>query len=104
LSPHDPYLTAYITLIGDADLGAGRLEAAVAQYRKSLDDGDRTFFNYANLAAAYALLGRMDEARPFVAETLRVEPKFTVKWFQNHTAYVIPRRDEGLRKAGFAEE
>jgi adenylate cyclase len=104
LSPHDPYMTVYITLIGDADLGAGRLEAAVAQYRKSLDAGDRTFFNYANLAASYALLGKMDEAKPFVAETLRVNPKFTIKWFQNHTAYVIPKRDEGFRKAGFAEE
>jgi adenylate cyclase len=104
LSPHDPYLTAYITLIGDADLGAGRFEAAIAQYRKALDAGDHTFFNYANLAAAYALLGKMDEAKPFVSETLRVEPKFTVKWFQNHTAYVIPKRDEGFRKAGFAEE
>ena len=104
LSPHDPLMTAFITLIGDADLGAGRLEAAVAQYRKSLDAGDHTFFNYANLAAAYALLGKMDEAKPFVAETLRVNPSFTVKWFQNHTAYVIPKRDEGFRKAGFAEE
>jgi hypothetical protein len=42
--------------------------------------------------------------KPFVAETLRVNPSFTVKWFQNHTAYVIPKQDEGFRKAGFAEE
>ncbi len=62
------------------------------------------FWNYANLAAAYALLGKMDEAKPLVAETLRVNPSFTVKRFQNHTAYVIPRRDEGFRKAGFKEE
>jgi tetratricopeptide (TPR) repeat protein len=93
-------MTAFITLIGDADLGAGRLEAAVAQYRKSLDAGDHTFFNYANLAAAYALLGKMDEAKPFVAETLRVNPSFTVKWFQNHTAYVIPKRDEVFARRG----
>ena len=44
------------------------------------------------------------EAKPLVAETLRLNPSFTVKWFQNHTAYVIPKRDEGFRRAGFAEE
>jgi adenylate cyclase len=104
LSPRDPLVTVFNTLIGDAELGAGRLEAAVVEYRKSLDAGDHMFWNYANLAAAYALLGKMDEAKPLVAETLRVNPNFTVKWFQNHTAYVIPKRDEGFRKAGFKEE
>jgi TolB-like protein len=68
LSPRDPFMTAFITLIGDAELGAGRLEAAIVEYRKSLDAGDHTFWNYANLAAAYALSGKMDEAKPFVAE------------------------------------
>ena len=104
LSPRDPFLTAFYTGIGDAEIGAGHPEAAIPQYRKSLDAGDHTFWNYANLAAAYALLGKMDEAKPMVAETLRINPSFTVKWFQNHTAYVIPKRDEGFRKAGFAEE
>ena len=46
----------------------------------------------------------MDEAKPFVAETLRVNPSFTIKWFREHTPYDLPTRDEGLRKAGFAEE
>ena len=47
---------------------------------------------------------RWDEAKPFVAETLRVNQSFTIKWFQNHTAYVIPTRDEGSLKAGVAGE
>ena len=97
-------MPVFNTLIGDAEIGVGRLEAAIVEYRKSLDAGDHMFWAYANLAAAYALLGKMDEAKPLVAETLRVNPSFTVKWFQNHTAYVIPRRDEGFRKAGFKEE
>ena len=54
-------------------------------------------------AASYALLGKMDEAKPYVAETLRVNPSFTIKWFREH-AEDIPKRTEGLRKAGFAEE
>ena len=104
LSPRDPWMPIFHTFLGDAEIGADRPEAAIVEYRKALDTGDHTFWAYANLAAAYALLGKMDEAKPLVAETLRVNPSFTVKWFQNHTAYVIPKRDEGFRKAGFAEE
>jgi hypothetical protein len=47
---------------------------------------------------------RFGYARLGIAETLRVNPSFAIKWLQNHTAYVIPKRDEGFRKAGFAEE
>jgi tetratricopeptide (TPR) repeat protein len=91
------------TQLGDIEIGSGRPEAAIIEYRKSLDAGDHTYWNYANLAASYALLGKMDEAKPYVAETLRVNPSFTIKWFREH-AEDIPRRTEGLRKAGFAEE
>ena len=104
MSPHDPWKTIWHTFLGDVEIGADRPEAAIADYRKSLDAGDHTFWNYANLAAAYALLGKIDEAKPLVAETLRLNPSFTIKWFQNHTAYVLPTRDEGFLKAGFAEE
>jgi hypothetical protein len=43
----------------------------------------------------------MDEAKPFVAETLRVNPSFTIKWYREHVTYDLQTRDEGLRKAGF---
>ena len=104
LSPHDPFKTIWDTNLGDIEIGAGRPEAAIVDYRKSIDAGDHTYWNYANLAASYALLGKMDEAKPFVAETLRVNPSFTIKWFREHVPYDLPTRDEGLRKAGFAEE
>ena len=104
LSPRDKWITFFHVGLGDAEIGAGRPEAAMVEYRMALDAGDHTYWVYANLAAAYALLGKMDEAKPLVAETLRLNPSFTVKWFQNHTAYVIPKRDEGFRRAGFAEE
>ena len=57
---------------------------------------------YANLAAAYALLGKMDEAKPFVAETLRVNPSFTIKWFAStrRTCRSVPKAcaKRGLRR------
>jgi adenylate cyclase len=104
LSPHDPFKTIWDTNLGDIEIGAGRPEAAIVEYRKALDAGDHTYWIYANLAASYALLGKMDEAKPFVAETLRVNPSFTIKWFREHVPYDLPTRDEGLRKAGLPEE
>ncbi len=84
LSPRDPLMTVFQTQLGDIEIGAGRPEAAIVEYKKSLDAGDHNYWNYANLAASYALLGKMDEAKPFVAETLRVNPSFTIKWFREH--------------------
>lgn len=104
LSPHDPFKTIWDTNLGDIEIGAGRPEAAIVDYRKSIDAGDHTYWNYANLAASYALLGKMDEAKPFVAETLRLNPSFTIKWFREHVPYDLSTRDEGLRKAGLPEE
>jgi adenylate cyclase len=72
LSPHDPFKTIWDTNLGDIEIGAGRPEAAIVEYRKALDAGHHTYWLYANLAASYALLGKMDEAKSFVAETLRV--------------------------------
>jgi predicted Zn-dependent protease len=103
LSPRDPLMSIVKTMFGDIEIGEGRPEDAIVEYKKSLDAGDHTYWNYANVAAAYALLGKMDEAKPYVAETLRVNPSFTIKWFREH-AEDIPKRTEGLRKAGFKEE
>jgi tetratricopeptide (TPR) repeat protein len=104
LSPSDPLIRTFQVMLGDIKIGAGRPEAAIVQCRKALDAGDRTCWTYANLAACYGFLGTMDEAKPFVAETLRVNPSFTIKWYREHVPYDLPTRDEGLRKAGFAEE
>jgi TolB-like protein len=103
LSPRDPLMPLIQTQLGDIEIGSGRPEAAIVEYKRSLDAGDHTYWNYANLAASYALLGKMDEVKPYVVETLRVNPSFTIKWFREH-AEDIPKRTEGLSKAGFAEE
>ena len=98
LSPHDPLMTIMTTQLGDIEIGSGRPEAAIVEYKKALDAGDHTYWNYANLAASYALLGKMDEAKPFVAETLRVNPSFTIKWFREHVPYDIPTRTKACAR------
>ena len=61
------------------------------------------FFVYTNLAAVYALEGKMDEAKTALAEARRLNPKLTVKWMMAHTPN-LPPVFEGLRKAGLPEE
>jgi TolB-like protein len=103
VSPRDPLIRTFQVQLGDLEIGAGRPESALVEYKKALDAGEHKYWTYANLAASYALLGKMDEAKPFVDETLRVNPSFTVIWYREH-ALDIPKRTEGLRKAGFKEE
>ena len=103
LSPNDPIRVIWDRQLGNIEFAAGHVEAAIDAYRKVLEAGDRSIHINASLAAAYALLGKMDEAKPYVAQTLRLNPSFTVKWLREH-AIDFPLRNEGLRKAGFKEE
>jgi tetratricopeptide (TPR) repeat protein len=103
LSPRDPGFSNFQVELGDVEIGAGRPENAINEYKKALDLGNRDYWTYANLAAAYALLGKTEEAKPYLAEALRLNPKLTVKWFREH-AEDIPSRSEGLRKVGLPEE
>jgi adenylate cyclase len=102
-SPHDPYFSVFHLLLGDAELGLGDSDAAVDQYRQTIDSGFSAYMVYANLAAAYANAGKMDEAKATLAEARRVNPKLTVKWMTEHTASP-PAAFDGLRKAGLPEE
>ena len=58
---------------------------------------------YVNLAAAYALEGKTEEAKTALAEGRRLNPKLTVKWLIDHAADIPPLLD-GVRKAGLPEE
>ena len=53
-------------------------------------------------AAAYALAGKMEQARTALAEALRLSPKLTIKWVARTNP--VPIVLEGLRKAGLPEE
>jgi tetratricopeptide (TPR) repeat protein len=89
--------------LGDAEINLGHFDAAIDEYRKAIDSGFRTFFSYANLSAAYAHAGRIDEAKAALAEARRLNPKLTVKWMKEHTPN-LPAVFDGLRKAGLPEE
>ncbi|MGA8587462.1 MAG: adenylate/guanylate cyclase domain-containing protein, partial [Roseiarcus sp.] len=80
LSPRDPLTGFFHLLMGEAELGVGRTDAAIDQYNQALNLGFRTYSAYAHLSAAYALAGKMDEAQTALAEARRLNPKLTVKW------------------------
>ena len=103
LSPRDPLVGLFHVQLGDAELCLGHFDAAIDEYHNAADSGFRPFVTYSNLAAAYALEGKMDEAQSALAEARRLNPKITVKWMIAHTPN-LPPVFEGLRKLGLPEE
>jgi len=64
-------------------------------------------WSHADLAACYAHLGRMDEARVEAAEVLRMQPNFTISWLLREEPDKNPADAEplvqGMRLAGLPE-
>jgi hypothetical protein len=67
------------------------------------ESGYRSYTPYVDLAAAYALEGKMEEAKSSLAEARRINSSLTVKWTVAHSPN-LPRALEGVRKAGLPEE
>jgi tetratricopeptide (TPR) repeat protein len=103
LSPRDPGIGVWHVLLGDAELNLGHFDASIDENHKAIDVGFRTYVPYADLAAVYALEGKMEEAKAALAEARRLNPGLTVKWVIAH-APNTPALFEGLRKAGLPEE
>jgi adenylate cyclase len=103
LSPRDPIIAYFHVIVGDAEIGLGHFDAAIDEFRKALDAGLHAFSVYMPLAAAYALAGKVDEAKAALAEARRLEPKLTVKWMTEYM-HNPPAVLDGVRKAGLAEE
>jgi adenylate cyclase len=103
LSPRDPRIGNWLFSLGGSEIGLGHFDAAIDAYRTAIEVGFRSYQPYMGLAAAYALDGKMDEAKSALAEARRLNPKLTVKWAIARNSNVPPLF-EGLRKAGLPEE
>jgi adenylate cyclase len=102
LSPRDPIMGLWRMNLADAELGLGHFDAAIDLIHQAIDAGFRTNMPYRELAAAYALAGKADDAKTALAEALRLSPKLTVKWVARTNPFPVVL--EGLRKAGLPEE
>jgi adenylate cyclase len=103
LSPRDPSLGLWLNTLAGSDIGLGHFDDAITKTNRAIDAGNRTFYEYTNLAVAYAMTNRMDEAKSAVAEALKLNPKLTVK-FMSERSSKAPAVAEGLRKAGLPGE
>jgi adenylate cyclase len=106
LSPRDPQLWFYFTQLAVVHFRARRYEDVVEWTRRSIRGNPRFSYNRAILAAAYAHLGRLDEARAEVEELLRVQPGFSLAFARERSVSDPEYRDhylDGLRKAGLKE-
>jgi adenylate cyclase len=103
LSPRDPSLGLWLNTLAGSDIGLGHFDDAINETNRAIDAGNRTFYEYTNLAVAYAMTNRMDEAKSAVAEALRLNPMLTVKFMSERNSKT-PAVAEGLRRAGLPEE
>jgi adenylate cyclase len=103
LSPRDPSLGLWLNVLAACDIGLGRFDDAINESNRAIDAGNRTFYEYTNLAVAYAMTNRTDEAKAAVAEALKLNPKLTVKFMSKRNSKT-PAVAEGLRKAGVPED
>ena len=102
LSPRDPQMGLWRANLADAEMGFGNYDAAIDLIQRAIDAGFRTSYSYRELAAAFALAGKTEDAKTALSEALKFTPKLTIKMVERTNP--VPIVLEGLRKAGLREE
>jgi adenylate cyclase len=105
LDPHYPYL--YLFWLGHALHSLERYDEAAAAYRRVISRNPDFFYAHLFLAAAYAQLGRMEEAKAEAAEALRIDAGLWAQRRARHLPYkdaaALARLVDGMHKAGVPE-
>jgi adenylate cyclase len=105
LDPHYPFL--YIFWLGHAFQSMERYDQAIAAYRRTINLNSDFSAAHLHLATAYAQLGRMEEARAEAAQTLRIDPSWSIQRVARRLplkdAAALARLVDGMRKAGLPE-
>jgi adenylate cyclase len=108
LSPRDPAMWNWLLDVAMAHFAAGRYPEAGEWARRSLQRNPGNLRAYRYLAASYAHLGKIEEARAALREFLRLDPDFSLSRLRVLTGAFDPgfigRLADGLRKAGLKEE
>jgi TolB-like protein/cytochrome c-type biogenesis protein CcmH/NrfG len=114
MGPRDPGRWTWLDGRGHALLLLGRDEEAVHALIAALDANPKNLSSHAFLAAAYALLGRSDDAHAALAAYLQRRPDTKVSTFRRFSPVPLAltsakyqqlheRVSDGLRKAGMPE-
>jgi TolB-like protein/Tfp pilus assembly protein PilF len=107
LSPKDYFMFQWLTGMGWAHLSTGRYDEATSWLERSRQSRPDFHLSHRALAATYAQLGRLEEARMALREDQRLAPNTNVSRVKAELTHVDPsfaeRYLEGLRKAGMPE-
>jgi TolB-like protein/Flp pilus assembly protein TadD len=111
LSPNDAVGFMWTHMRGLAKLHLGADEEAVAFFRRSVDASRNYPLNHFYMAAALALLGRLDEARAEVKAGHALAPNYSIARFlsmaESDNPTYLKQRERilgGLRQAGVPEK
>jgi TolB-like protein/DNA-binding winged helix-turn-helix (wHTH) protein/cytochrome c-type biogenesis protein CcmH/NrfG len=114
MGPRDPGRWTWFDGRGHALILLGRDEDAIRALINALDANPKNISSHAFLAAAYALLGRSEQARAALAAYLERRPGERISTFRRHSPVPLAltslnyrkqyeRLSEGLHKAGMPE-
>jgi len=97
----------YLYGIGEAHYGARQYEQAIAPLQAAINRFPTFITPRRHLAAAYAQMGRLDEARTEIAEMRRLDPSVCLSLYRERIRYNrvedVEHYLDGLRKAGLPE-
>jgi Flp pilus assembly protein TadD len=79
LSPRDPSLASWLTLLGSAHISLKQDKQAIDVLHRAVNENPLLSSAYQLLAAAYALTGEIDAARAALAEFDRLIPNMTIR-------------------------
>jgi TolB-like protein/Tfp pilus assembly protein PilF len=107
LSPKDYFMFQWLTGMGWAHFSTGRYDEATFWLERSRQSRPDFHLSHRALAATYAQLGRLEEAKMALREDLRLAPNASVSRVKAEATYADPsfaeRYLDGLRKAGLPE-
>jgi adenylate cyclase len=106
LNPAAP--SSYYHTYGMALRDTGRLEAAVASFKRAIERTPNYVWSHAMLSVAYIMMDRNEEARAEVAEVLRINPNFSLEYLAKTSAQkdraILDNIINSLRKAGLPDK
>jgi tetratricopeptide (TPR) repeat protein len=109
LSPRDTYAFEWLKFVAIAKCVLGRYDEGVVWLRRSIETNRNNPTSHLFLAAALAVLGRLEEARTSARAALTLNPQYTIAGTRDilssvkHYLVEVERMLESLRKAGVPE-
>ena len=106
LSPFDPVAFVAHVALGHVAFQEARYDEAASCYAKAVQANPRFSSYYFLQAAALALAGRVEEARPIVEQLLELDPGFRISEVFEYTLFhpaLADRFKEGARLLGLPE-